>query len=592
MPTTNIIIKHRPNRIGFLVRPGDLKDVERAAEVCTLLWGGIRNPIIPVATADNASADELLKAFQLDVLFPVTEADAINGYMARYPYLLNPRMQARELLFEDWTTKKKKVAYLDVLNAVEKYWEQEFKHAPPDRKSPCRLVGWQSGDKLRELFAVLYGSYPLDLDLKDDFRGGFARGIRAKEVTIDLDGQVPGGLERAITPIRLTGIDLRGYGGARANWIGGVYFGDAKDAADLVTFWNLRAAGNEIEFAPLADLARMEDTIRAHLKYLDELPDQHPNVENHIVAYYRQDRHHQEIAALLGRFPTTKRMLLAACDDTHLTHDPALFCFDRKQALAFIENETRTYSVLVTLPEKQFLVRSDRYVDDQSLAVSIEEHVNFGYRGHTLAPPFRIELTEFYGRKIAIDPWTIRSEKDGIGVFTTVGDNSLRLRPVKEKDIFEALLALAGLTIEPSAAGRLADRLTEALGGLEDARVFKIRGVRQLIDSLTAQSAIERGEATSAIWNGGQFQDHEGLYIEYRTTPKLTGNDAFDFLLRKNFFRAGLELICDHCGLKSWLSLRQIDDISGIGGLGNFAKVVFLRRRTIKKAQFQFFCRC
>jgi hypothetical protein len=141
MPTTNITIKHRPNRIGFLVRPGELNDVERAAEVCTLLWGGIRNPIIPVATADDANADELLKAFQLDVLFPVTETDAINDYVARYPYLLNPRIQARELLFEDWTTKKKKVAYLDVLNAVEKYWEQEFKHAPPDRKSTCRLIG-------------------------------------------------------------------------------------------------------------------------------------------------------------------------------------------------------------------------------------------------------------------------------------------------------------------------------------------------------------------------------------------------------------------------------------------------------------------
>jgi Histidine kinase-, DNA gyrase B-, and HSP90-like ATPase len=49
------------------------------------------------------------------------------------------------------------------------------------------------------------------------------------------------------------------------NWVGGVYFGDAKDAADLTTFWNLRAAGNEIEFAPLADLFRLEQMIKAHL---------------------------------------------------------------------------------------------------------------------------------------------------------------------------------------------------------------------------------------------------------------------------------------------------------------------------------------
>ena len=93
-------------------------------------------------------------------------------------------MQARELLFEDWDTKKKKVAYLDVLNAVEKYWAQEFKHASAERQSQCRLVRWQQSDKLRELFAVLYGAYPCDLNLKEDFAGGFLRGLRAAEPVI------------------------------------------------------------------------------------------------------------------------------------------------------------------------------------------------------------------------------------------------------------------------------------------------------------------------------------------------------------------------------------------------------------------------
>jgi hypothetical protein len=218
---------------------------------------------------------------------------------------------------------------------------------------------------------------------------------------------------RVITPIRLTGVDLRGYGGAAANWIGGVYFGDAKDAADLTTFWNLRAAGIEIEFAPLADLFRLEQMVKAHLKYLDELPNQHPTIENHILVYYQQGRNHQQIMSLLGQLSTTKKALFAPCDDSHLGDDPALFCFDREQALAFTENEAGTYLALVTLPEKQFLVHSDRFVDNQSLAVSVEEHVNFAYPNHTLSPPFRIELTELYGRKIGIDPWTIRSEKAG-----------------------------------------------------------------------------------------------------------------------------------------------------------------------------------
>jgi hypothetical protein len=91
-------------------------------------------------------------------------------------------------------------------------------------------------------------------------------------------------------------------------------------------------------------------------------------------------------------------------------------------------------------------------------------------------------------------------------------------------------------------------------------RVFQIRGVRQLIGDLKAQDQVTRGEATKVIWNGGQFRDHEGLYIEPREAQKLDANGAFDFLLKKDFFRAGLWLKCEQCRLESWLSLRQIDD--------------------------------
>ena len=52
-------------------------------------------------------------------------------------------------------------------------------------------------------------------------------------------------------------------------------------------------------------------------------------------------------------------------------------------------------------------------------------------------------------------------------------------------------------------------------------RVFKIRGVRQLVTSLTSQDAVGRGDATNAIWNGGQFKEHERLYIEPRETKRL-----------------------------------------------------------------------
>jgi hypothetical protein len=228
MATTTITVRHRPNRIAFLVRPGELSDLERAAALCTLLWGGIHNPIIPVAAKDDANADVLLGNFQVDVLFPVAESDAIKSFVERYPYLMNPRLSARELFYPDWHTKKNKVAYLDVLNAVEKYWSKEFKHAPKEMESSCQLVTWDDSDPLKEVLALCFGAYPTTLNLMEDFREGFLRGLRAKEIIIPSGGSVDAALVHGITPMRLTGVDLQGFQGSFQTWSGGVYFGDAR----------------------------------------------------------------------------------------------------------------------------------------------------------------------------------------------------------------------------------------------------------------------------------------------------------------------------------------------------------------------------
>src|ERR1700722_19538667 len=43
-------LRLRPTRIGFLVDPTDLESVRRVFQVCTCLWGGSFNPIVPVCS--------------------------------------------------------------------------------------------------------------------------------------------------------------------------------------------------------------------------------------------------------------------------------------------------------------------------------------------------------------------------------------------------------------------------------------------------------------------------------------------------------------------------------------------------------------
>lgn len=49
MPTLYGDLKLRPTRIGFLVRPSDLSNLRKIFQICSCLWGGMYNPIIPVS---------------------------------------------------------------------------------------------------------------------------------------------------------------------------------------------------------------------------------------------------------------------------------------------------------------------------------------------------------------------------------------------------------------------------------------------------------------------------------------------------------------------------------------------------------------
>ena len=561
MATVNLIVKHRPVRIGFVVRAGEAIDLERVSSFCALLWGGMHNPVIPVASADDASADLLARAFQVDVLFNTAVNDATMGFIARYPALRHPRLHARDLVHRDWKSKKDIVAYLDVLNAIDKYWEQDFKHAAEGTDSGCRLVTWDEADPLGPMFRLGFGAYDPSLNLMHNFEEAFVNGLRAKKVAIAPDAAVPADLVRKTTPMRLTGADLRGSGGSFRTWAGGLYFGDASDLADLTTFWNIRAGGAAIEFVCLKAIERLKQLARAHLDALDALPQRHPTIEDHIAVFFRKDQ--EAVLAAMKELPVKKRLLL--CQARGSAGDvsaaaPAAFHFDWGFGLGLVDRDDGAYAVTLSLPEKRFIHPGRLTRREQQIAVSIDAHGELGHPGFTLQPPFRPDLNEFYSRQIQLSPWSVRSEPDGIAVFTGLDDKTIHLRPIRHAAVVEALFEKAGLAIEPSQGGRLADRLLDALGGYEATRVFKIRGVRNLIQEHGSQDAVGRGDATGAIWNGGQFKEHERLHIESRETEALTADAVFDYLLRHNFYRAGLEFKCDSCGLSSWLSLRQVDD--------------------------------
>lgn len=74
MTTISAELRLRPTRIGFLVNPVDMASVRHTMRVCTCLWGGVYNPIIPVCT----TLPDAWKAFPFQALSGPALA---NGYI-------------------------------------------------------------------------------------------------------------------------------------------------------------------------------------------------------------------------------------------------------------------------------------------------------------------------------------------------------------------------------------------------------------------------------------------------------------------------------------------------------------------------------
>lgn len=561
MATKNLSISYRPVRIGFLVRQDNIEDIINAVGINTLLCGGIFNPIVPVS-ANNRLAEELIKIFNVDVLYPVAQDESIISFQEKYPYLRSPDLYAREIFHGDYRTQKQKIAYLDVLNLIEHYWERDLKHKSKKYKTNCALVTWTEDDPLINLFSVSLGYFPIIYNLQDDFRDAFLNGLHSKLIELTPSESVSKDLINCIFPLRFTSSELTGYGGTFQR--DGLYIGDENNFTDLCAFWNLRAAGLALRFLPKNHISRCEEFIKAHLKVLDARPNHPPHIEDHIFIHY-QPRDQwiggvdQEIVEITKRFKTKKRLIFSTGSEFQwngLQIKAATYNFGFDSTLIDVEDFYDKYRVVLNLQQKPDIIdNASSEIQGQKVVVSIRPYVEGSdYPNHTLRPPFIQKLNEVFSRDIAFDPWSLTTEPEGIGIIIGASEKYETLYPLAHQNMIEHIFKYVEIDTSISQAGLITKRILEKLNsdmGIGGS-VFRVKGVRDLLESLKADECIDRGEATKRIWANEQFKKYQARWKNPAS--------VFDSLLKREFFRAGLELQCDHCRLNCWLSLKDIDD--------------------------------
>jgi len=568
MATSTFFVSYRPVKIGFIVKHNNIEDIVKASELNTLLWGGIYNPLIPVSKDVNFTK-QLIRLFNIDILFPISKTREVEILLKEYEYLQSPHYLNREILYEDWHTKKQEIGYLDIINIINFHWEREFKNKPKDYQSNCVLVEWKENDKLANLFTIMFGRFPDNLNLKFDYKNVFLKGLKATKVKIKANEKIKSSLSQFVYPLALTSSKLKRSGdNIRSD---GIFIGNSEKFEDLLTFWNLRAAGINLQFLP-SNTGRLNSFNRKYLSMIDKEPDRYPNIEDFIYIYSKNINGSKK---LIKAFKTKKSIVYSGIERiiwNGLNIKPINYYFDYKQVLGNIDQKFDKYSVSIALPEK-FIKENKHSINIQDIMVVINSITEFDYPEHTLSLPFIQELNEFYGRQIVFDPWELRIQKNGIGLIRKFSDNVVNLYPLQNIKLIEKIFDFVGIKAQISQPGRLTYWIIHQMREnepLEACRVFKIRGVRKLIKEVSSKGSIGWIKSLKVI-GSSQFNKFKKLFIESRKDSELKPRDAWNFLLKKQIFKPILlkkdlfkrrekSFRCMRCGLESKINWIKFSD--------------------------------
>jgi len=434
---------------------------------------------------------------------------------------------------------------------------------------------WLPTDPLALVLMCMVGDFPPPADSKD-YRRMITAYLAGTIVSIQETGIIAHDIASALTPLRITTLDLIPHHSSSwgSGWRSpGFYYGDAQDLSDIVLFWNLRACDIDLAFYDPKYAGRLKDLRDDLLKRLRSRAPDPSGQQRHITVWGRT---HQTIEparewgsdialASAGSDALPARAALSVWNGMNLR--PPLMHFEDQSVLASLAEEYGKTTATFQLPKKPFF--DDAELHTQNVALSAE---SLGDISTTEERTFRFpnlpELNEFYGRNVHVLPFASRVGVSGLAEIISVTKAHTKLRAVSVRELIQQIFRQFGIEASPSQPGLIASRLIGQMGGVQDCRVFKITGVRRLIDSYSPYQSFARSAAIRIIGNNDpqtgqpQFQRFERLFLEPRTTRALRPEDAFKYLLAKEVFRIGLRLTCSRCELEFWTSLDDTATIS------------------------------
>jgi len=486
----------RPVRYLFII-PSDADALLRAAALNTIIWGGIYNPIV----LRTAPLDGYIREFDPDYLVNLTGEGLGGPFETTFRFrILTDSDLVRDLEAGDRRRRKLKVG-LGMELVLRHINDMELRDAAAEGRVAVPI---NIPEDWKLYSAASFGAFSPLPDLGGDFAALFRSLTRARDVEVNPAAVMD--VRKRLFPIDVTGYGLKRMGNVANVSSHVVYVGDPQSIDDLAGFWNIRATGRELWFMPVGHYEQhrpMLEDVLARGKYAIN-----PHVENHADIQKAPSISDETFNAVadcirsLGFAPAAVRTWQPRYGYAAEHYVGDIHAADLEAA--------RATEVSILADERMTPVKlvEPAYLDDDDAGMEHEWAVELQVSNPYGAEEWMCTLPSAPGVNPLVHRMlvggrsdTARLGRNGFVVTEESLQSAAYLLPVRTAAVLKALLdAATGYEAEPSQPGIYADRIIRRMGSLPyDCRIFKLRGVRDVIDRLSGGETLTKGNMCQIV---------------------------------------------------------------------------------------------
>ena len=574
-------LKLRPTRIGFLVRPSDLTNLRSVFKLCSCLWGGYFNPIIPVCRKRPVS-------WRRDAFSRPTGRELAMGYIRFYEpdvFVETESGLAKTIGIQDDTQNKQyprvlplnefikvrndrnpEFAYgLSILNVYREIYRTEYQFVRRQSRFVAIIQGRSSHGAFLD---ASFGGLPRIESLRH-FRTSYDIAFEPEVLTHSPTDWLRLINDRGFTPLTFTkhGLKQRSY----HEFTNSLFVVNPTSPVDLIDFWNLRLMRRNVlavssEWLPETSEFLCELIRKNHRPIPGNPNDLKSDTVIELGSSVSTEKMRNRITKLFKHLPSGSWSLKPYYDNiwiggTSRSNDSSIHpvpiqveCESLRQDLQISNDQRPSIEFQSLSPDfaPDFTRARAGWVNTISLSDFFQRH------RYALTLPYT-PISYFHHLLRIADPLIV--SREGFVLLQQNKHETEYIELLPNTDAIIDRFQQVDIEATESDIGRLANQILSSIGGFRGIRLIQDEETLRLLDMMSKSTRIVGDGTIEEEYSGRTASiDQWQSALNRREKTNFGPKGFLDRLVDAGALKLGLSISCPNCKQENWYGLSELNE--------------------------------